>query len=179
MVPRRKDMTDAQKTMNRLLEEFDALIEQLERLRELTIAELGAAVEEGADEERNEEPGAKRRIPTRQAAEILGIHPTNLTRVAQVRLIPADRKQGRGGGRGGAYLFSGKELAEAKPHIHDLVREARRLLSPEAEEYRRELEREDEQEYYPSEGGKPAGLEDAPRPRSGRTVAEAVIEDRR
>ena len=38
---------------------------------------------------------------------------------------------------------------------------------------------EEEQEYYPSEGGKPTGLEDAPRPKSGRTVAEAVIEDRR
>jgi hypothetical protein len=37
----------------------------------------------------------------------------------------------------------------------------------------------EEQEYYPSEGPKPTGLEDAPRPRSGRTVAEAVIEDRR
>jgi len=50
---------------------------------------------------------------------------------------------------------------------------------------RRELEREaeidseEEQEYYPSEGGKPTGLEDAPRPKSGRTVADAVIEDRR
>ncbi len=38
---------------------------------------------------------------------------------------------------------------------------------------------EEDQEYYPSEGPKPTGLEDAPRPRSGRTVAEAVIEDRR
>ena len=57
---------------------------------------------------------------------------------------------------------------------------------------RRELEREgeveeapisragdDEQEYYPSEGGKPQGSKNPPRPRSGRTVAEAVIEDRR
>ncbi len=38
---------------------------------------------------------------------------------------------------------------------------------------------EEQQEYYPSEGPKPTGLEDAPRPKSGRTVAEAVIEDRR
>lgn len=37
----------------------------------------------------------------------------------------------------------------------------------------------DEQEYYPSEGGKPQGSKNPPRPRSGRTVAEAVIEDRR
>lgn len=44
---------------------------------------------------------------------------------------------------------------------------------------RHELEREDEQEYYPAEGPKPTGLDDAPRPRSGRTVAEAVIKDRR
>lgn len=46
---------------------------------------------------------------------------------------------------------------------------------------RHELENgaEEEREFYPSEGGKPTGLEDAPRPRSGRTVAEAVIEDRR
>lgn len=43
-----------------------------------------------------------------------------------------------------------------------------------------ELENGDrEQEFYPSEGGKPRGLENAPRPRSGRTVADAVIEDRR
>lgn len=37
----------------------------------------------------------------------------------------------------------------------------------------------DEQEYYPAEGPKPTGLENAPKPRSGRTVAETVIEDRR
>jgi hypothetical protein len=44
----------------------------------------------------------------------------------------------------------------------------------------RELEAEEEgQEYYPSEGGKPRGAKNPPRPRSGRTVAEAVIEDRR
>lgn len=44
---------------------------------------------------------------------------------------------------------------------------------------RHELERETEQEYYPAEAPKPTGLDDAPRPRSGRTVAGAVIEDRR
>ena len=46
---------------------------------------------------------------------------------------------------------------------------------------RHELQREDleEREYYPSEGGKPQGSKSPPRPRSGRTVAEAVIEDRR
>lgn len=38
---------------------------------------------------------------------------------------------------------------------------------------------DEEQEYYPAGGAKPAGLEDAPRPSSGRTVADAVIEDRR
>ncbi len=37
----------------------------------------------------------------------------------------------------------------------------------------------EEQEYYPSRGGKPRGSEHPPRPRSGRTVADAVIEDRR
>lgn len=42
-----------------------------------------------------------------------------------------------------------------------------------------ESEDPEEQEYYPAKGPKPTGLEDAPRPRSGRTVAEAVIEDRR
>lgn len=36
-----------------------------------------------------------------------------------------------------------------------------------------------EQEFYPAQGEKPAGLADAPRPKSGRSVAEAVIEDRR
>lgn len=42
------------------------------------------------------------------------------------------------------------------------------------------LEREEEQrEYYPAEGGKPRGSKSPPRPRSGRTVAGAVIEDRR
>lgn len=38
---------------------------------------------------------------------------------------------------------------------------------------------EEEQEYYPSRGGKPRGSEHPPRPRSGRSVADAVIEDRR
>lgn len=47
------------------------------------------------------------------------------------------------------------------------------------EAVRHELERGEEQEYYPAEGAKPTGLEDAPRSRSGRTVAAAVIEDRR
>ncbi len=48
----------------------------------------------------------------------------------------------------------------------------------------RELEAEgsgngEEQDYHPSRGGKPRGSEHPPRPRSGRTVADAVIEDRR
>lgn len=47
------------------------------------------------------------------------------------------------------------------------------------EAVRRELEREEKQEYYPSEGSKPRGSKNPPRPRSGRSVAEAVIEDRR
>ncbi len=38
---------------------------------------------------------------------------------------------------------------------------------------------EEEQEFYPSEGGKPQGSKNPPSPRSGRTVADAVIEDRR
>jgi hypothetical protein len=38
---------------------------------------------------------------------------------------------------------------------------------------------EEEQEYYPSTGGKPRGSEHPPKPRSGRSVADAVIEDRR
>lgn len=38
---------------------------------------------------------------------------------------------------------------------------------------------EEEQDYHPSRGGKPPGSEYPPRPRSGRTVADAVIEDRR
>ena len=40
---------------------------------------------------------------------------------------------------------------------------------------------EEEPEVYPSEGPKPKGLPDgeAPRARSGRSVADAVIEDRR
>ena len=42
-----------------------------------------------------------------------------------------------------------------------------------------ELGQTEEQGYYPAEGAKPTGLEDAPRPKSGRTVAEAVVEDRR
>ncbi|MBX6765519.1 MAG: hypothetical protein IRY88_17905 [Rubrobacteraceae bacterium] len=45
------------------------------------------------------------------------------------------------------------------------------------EAVRRELEREEKQEYYPSEGSKPKGSKNPPR--SGRSVAEAVIEDRR
>lgn len=44
-----------------------------------------------------------------------------------------------------------------------------------------ELENDDEeQEFYPSEGGKPRGLrEGAPKLESGNTLSEAVIEDRR
>lgn len=40
---------------------------------------------------------------------------------------------------------------------------------------------EEEPEFYPAEGPKPRGLPDgeAPKPRSGRSVADAVIEDRR
>ncbi len=39
---------------------------------------------------------------------------------------------------------------------------------------------EEEQEYYPSRGGKPRGSEHPPRPRGGgNPVSEAVIEDRR
>lgn len=40
---------------------------------------------------------------------------------------------------------------------------------------------EEEPEFYPAEGPKPRGLPDgkAPRPRSGKSVADAVIEDRR
>ncbi len=44
---------------------------------------------------------------------------------------------------------------------------------------RHELAGDEGQEYYPAEGPKPTGLEDAPRPKSGHTVADAVIEDRR
>jgi hypothetical protein len=52
----------------------------------------------------------------------------------------------------------------------------------------RELEKDEggrtydeEQEFYPAEGPKPQGLPEgeAPRARSGRSVADAVIEDRR
>lgn len=39
---------------------------------------------------------------------------------------------------------------------------------------------EEEQEFYPSEGGKPRGLrEGAPKLEGGSTLSEAVIEDRR
>lgn len=44
---------------------------------------------------------------------------------------------------------------------------------------RNELERSEEAEYYPSEGGKPRGSNNPPKPKSGRTVAEAIVEDRR
>ena len=46
---------------------------------------------------------------------------------------------------------------------------------------RHELENDiEEQEFYPSRGGKPEGLrEGAPKLRSGATLSEAVIEDRR
>lgn len=44
---------------------------------------------------------------------------------------------------------------------------------------RNELERSEEAEYYPSEGEKPRGSNNPPKPRSGRTVAEAIVEDRR
>lgn len=38
----------------------------------------------------------------------------------------------------------------------------------------------EEDEFIPSEGGKPKGLADAPRPRGGgNPVSDAVIEDRR
>ena len=39
---------------------------------------------------------------------------------------------------------------------------------------------DDEDDFYPSEGGKPGGLADAPRPKGGGSpVSDAVIEDRR
>ena len=54
-----------------------------------------------------------------------------------------------------------------------------RELETEAGEARNEGIINEERGYYPSRGGKPRGSEHPPRPRSGRTVAEAVIEDRR
>ena len=43
-----------------------------------------------------------------------------------------------------------------------------------------EQDGEEEQEFYPSEGGKPRGLRGgAPKLESGNTLSEAVIEDRR
>lgn len=45
---------------------------------------------------------------------------------------------------------------------------------------RRELENSEVEELtMPAEGEKPRGSKRAPRPKSGRTVAEAVVEDRR
>lgn len=75
-------------------------------------------------------------------------------------------------------------MADVDPELRRRVKVAAassdRTVSEWIEEaVRRELEHGEEREYYPAEGNKPAGLEDAPEPRSGRTVADAVIEDRR
>jgi len=56
--------------------------------------------------------------------------------MAQADLVPYDRVVGRGGGKSGAYRFSGVELAEIKAkgdrHIRELVAEARRRLTAES-----------------------------------------------
>lgn len=54
-----------------------------------------------------------------------------------------------------------------------------RELETEGGEARKEGTTGEERGYYPSRGGKPRGSEQPPRPKSGRTVADAVIEDRR
>ncbi|MBA3792745.1 MAG: hypothetical protein H0X19_01250 [Rubrobacter sp.] len=54
-----------------------------------------------------------------------------------------------------------------------------RELETEGSEARNEGIIDEERGYYPSQGGKPRGSKHPPRPKSGRTVAEAVIEDRR
>lgn len=82
-----------------------------------------------ADERENLANDTSYTIKTEKAAEILGIHRSSLNRVAQAGLIPYRRRPTRGGGRGGMYLFSGKDLAEAKPYIHELVTEAREILA--------------------------------------------------
>lgn len=78
-------------------------------------------------------------------------------------------------------------MADVDPELRRRVKVAAassdRSVSEWVEEaVRRELEREarEERDYYPSEGGKPRGSKNPPRPRGGgNPVSRAVIEDRR
>lgn len=75
--------------------------------------------------------------------------------------------------------------ADVEPELRRRVRIAaakadRKVSDWIADAVRRELEREEEQEYYPSEGPKPRGSRNPVRPKGGgNPVSEAVIEDRR
>lgn len=111
----------------RLLEEITEIERKLEVLKGL--------IASGAAEPNPEEVLTRRTLSINQAAEILGIHRNSLHRVAQSGLIPHDRSQGWGGGKGGQYLFSAQELADAKPRISELVSKARRLLTVDPEKF--------------------------------------------
>jgi DNA-binding transcriptional MerR regulator len=111
----------------RLLEEISEIERRLEVVKGL--------IASGATEPDPGEILGRRTLSIKQAAEILGIHQNSVHRVAQAGLIPHDRFQGWGGGRGGQYRFSAQELAEAKPYISELVSKARRLLSVDPEKF--------------------------------------------
>lgn len=111
----------------RLLEEISEIERRLEVLKGL--------IASGATEPDPSEVLGRRTLGIKQAAEILGIHQNSVHRVAQAGLIPHDRFQGWGGGRGGQYRFSAQELAEAKPYISELVSKARRLLSVDPDKF--------------------------------------------
>lgn len=75
-------------------------------------------------------------ITTNEAARMLAIHPSALTRLAKRGLIPSVRRPGRGGGEKGIYLFCRRDLANAQKEIHELVRRVRRI--EEAEKFGRD-----------------------------------------
>jgi excisionase family DNA binding protein len=60
-------------------------------------------------------------LTIREAADILGIHPTDLARVAQAGYIPYEREKG--------YRFKKKDVEDALPNIAELASKARKALT--------------------------------------------------
>lgn len=95
-------------------------VDTLERDFSERIAELRRCIKEGAPERsgEGEQKPVRRTITTARAATILGIAQQTVSRLALTGLLPHTKK-------GREYRFSGRELAEAKPRIRELVSQLR------------------------------------------------------
>lgn len=76
------------------------------------VESLTQAVEELLDREEDEAPSLEddSLLTSTQAAALLGIHRSLVSRLARAEYLPAIRRPSRGGGRGGRYLFEAQDL---------------------------------------------------------------------